>query len=227
MCRGVKRCVLLGDDPSSWNTRLPLPIPSWFESQLAIFQDAASEAAVGRRDAAVEILDAIRSDDIRDWFDEHGQMSGIHRARVLAISRRVAEPEELDSDPRPTKFERAVFQRDFYTCRYCGLRLVAKEVLVAFERALGPSEFTTKGTNAQQHGVVHAFKIVADHVVPHACGGRKSLENLSACPACNYGKYNFRLEQLGMEDPRSRPPANNDWDGLCSLIGGLKNHALW
>jgi hypothetical protein len=115
-----------------------------------------------------------------------------------------------------------VFERDFYSCRYCGLKLVDKAVLVAFERAVGISVFCIRGTNAQQHGVVHAFKIVADHVVPHRRGGRTDLDNLvTACPGCNYGKEAFTLEQLGISDPRDRPPERNGWDGLRSLLPGL------
>ena len=77
-------------------------------------------------------------------------------------------------------------------------------------------------TNAAQHGVIHAFKIVADHVVPHNCGGRTDLDNLvTSCPGCNYGKEAFTLEQLGLEDPLARPPVCSGWDGLTSLIPGL------
>ena len=77
-------------------------------------------------------------------------------------------------------------------------------------------------TNAAPQGVIHAFNIVADHVVPHNRGGRTDLENLvTSCPGCNYGKEAFTLEQLGLDDPRARPPVCSGWYGLISLIPGL------
>jgi len=119
-----------------------------------------------------------------------------------------------------------VFERDHYHCRYCGVPIVAKEPLRAFERAVGISVFRVLGTNAQQHGVIHAFKVVADHVVPHKLGGRTLPENLvTSCPGCNYGKENFTLEQLGLDNPWDRPPTTSGWDGLTPLVAGLNAHA--
>ena len=160
---------------------------------------------------------------MRYWFDERGQNSGFYRHRKLKISAPIVLPDTFDALRSPAKYERAVFERDSYTCRYCGLPLIAKGTLIAFEKAVGIDEFRTQGTNAQQHGIIHGFKIVADHVVPYKSGGRTNLDNLvSACPACNYGKYNYTLEQLRLDDPRERPPANTGWDGLSSFVDGLR-----
>lgn len=159
---------------------------------------------------------------MRAWFDEHGQVSGRRRSARLDIPLPSVLSIELDPVRSPAKIERQIFERDSYCCRYCGLSLVAKNVLRAFERAVGISEFRTQGTNAQQHGVIHAFKIVADHVTPHRRGGRTDLDNLvTSCPGCNYGKEAFTIEQLGITDPRDRRPESNDWDGLTSLLPGL------
>jgi 5-methylcytosine-specific restriction endonuclease McrA len=122
----------------------------------------------------------------------------------------------------PARYEANVFERDHYTCRYCGLQLVSKDVLVALERVVGPAVFCCHGPNAEQHGIVHAFKIVADHVVPHRLGGRTSPDNLvSACPGCNYGKDRFTLEQLGLEHPMKRAAPESAWDGLVSFLPAL------
>lgn len=227
MCRQSAFCVSLGDEPSAWSTSVPLPPPTWFEEQALLFRDAAEKAANGERDRAVQILRTIKSDEMRAWFDEHGQMSGWHRVKRLGIPAPRVSPQIFDTVRSPARYEKFVFERDFYTCRYCGLRLISKGTLTAFEHAVTASEFRTQGTNAQQHGVVHAFKIVADHVVPFKRGGRTSPHNLvSSCPACNYGKYNYTLEQLGINDPRDRPPVKSDWNGLTSLIDGLKRNSL-
>lgn len=226
MCRKAKTCTELGTDVSTWDNRSPLRPPSWFNDQLLIFVAAVELAADGNRGAAVGMIETMRSDEMRYWFDEHGQTSGMHRKRYFQISVPVVSPDNYDVIREPRKFEREVFKRDCYTCRYCDLRLLSKEVLVAFERVVGSDIFRTTGTNPQQHGAVHAFKIVADHVVPYKLGGRTNLDNLvSACPACNYGKYNFTLEQMGIEDPRNYPPVTSTWDGLLHLVPQLKKEA--
>jgi len=56
-------------------------------------------------------------------------------------------------------------------------------------------------------------------VLPHSCGGTNELDNLVvSCAACNYGKMSYRLEELGLSDPRDRPPVPSNWDGLERLI---------
>lgn len=68
-----------------------------------------------------------------------------------------------------------------------------------------------------------AFKPWAqyDHVLPHAYGGTNDLDNLAvSCAACNFGKMSYRLEELGLADPRERPSIQSQWDGLERLLGG-------
>jgi hypothetical protein len=57
-----------------------------------------------------------------------------------------------------------------------------------------------------------------DHVIPRARGGRNEAENLvTACMVCNFAREDYTLEQLGLADPRSRPPVLDGWDGLTRL----------
>jgi hypothetical protein len=107
-----------------------LPPPVWFANELLLFRDAVEKVAVGDRTTAIQILRTIRSDEMRLWFDEHGQMSGKHRARRFGIVPTVVPPDQFDLVRSPARFEKAVFKRDSYTCCYCGLKLVAKQVLV-------------------------------------------------------------------------------------------------
>jgi hypothetical protein len=223
MCRKSKSCSDLGTNVSLWDKRSPLPPPSWFKDQLLIFVEAAELAAYGDLVGAVMMIGRMRSDEMRHWFVEHGQSSGGHRKKHFQIAVPVVSPENFDVIREPKRFEHQVFMRDNYTCRYCDLQLLSKEVLVAFERVVGTDVFTTTGSNAQQHGAVHAFKIVADHVVPYKLGGRTNLDNLvSACPACNYGKHNYTVEQMDIQDPRNHQPVISTWDGLLHLVPQLK-----
>jgi 5-methylcytosine-specific restriction endonuclease McrA len=219
------QCSELGSDSTSWSKIAPLPPPIWFKDQVSIFREAVREAAAGNRTRSVEILQTIRSDEMREWFCDHGQWSGRHRSKHLDLYN-MPSVCELDINRSPAKYERAVFERDCYTCRYCGLPVVAKPVLLAFEKVVGTDAFRNVGKNAEQHGIVHAFKVVADHVSPFKRGGKTDLDNLvTACPACNYGKDHYTVEQLGIFDPRDRPPQPNEWDGLTSFMPGLKAHS--
>lgn len=219
---------LLENEFKVWGKNAPLQPPPWFEDQVLLFSDAVEKASYGKKTESIQILQKIRSDEMRTWFESLGQHAGMYRvAKLSTQSSAKLSADQLDTLRAPAKFEKAVFERDSYLCRYCGLKVVAKKVLTAFEKAVGKSNFSSQGTSAQQHGILHGFKIVADHVVPHRLGGRTDLNNLvTSCPACNYGKYYYTIEQLGIDDPRDRPPVKSDWDGLTSFIEGLKQYQL-
>ncbi|MSQ94102.1 MAG: HNH endonuclease, partial [Gemmataceae bacterium] len=106
--------------------------------------------------------------------------------------------------------------------------LGAQSGLAAFSKVVGRDVFhATAKTNADRHGVVLTFRANADHVIPWSLGGRTDLQNLvAACWCCNYGKSNFTLVQLGLDDPQERPATNIDtWDGLTSLLSDLRANA--
>jgi hypothetical protein len=56
-------------------------------------------------------------------------------------------------------------------------------------------------------------------MVPRALGGRNEADNLvTACVVCNFARDYFTLEQVGLADPRDRPPVLDGWDGLTRLL---------
>jgi len=99
MCRKSKHCVQLGHDTAAWSRLAPLPPPDWFSGQAILFRDAAKLAAEGDRAGAIGILQTMRSDEMRYWFDEHGQVSGRRRAWALRIPAPMRPPKE-SLDPR-------------------------------------------------------------------------------------------------------------------------------
>jgi 5-methylcytosine-specific restriction endonuclease McrA len=199
--------------------------PVWFDEQIAAFEEAVRLAADGHAEAARVQLGLVRGEDLQRWYIEHGQMSGIFRDRHFGRPKPIVTV-RLDPVASPQRFAREVLRRDGYRCRYCGVRLIPKEVLKAFSRVVGQDSFCTSGTNLQRHGVVLAFRANVDHVVPWKLGGRTELQNLvSACWSCNYGKGVFTLDQIGVDDPRLRSmPASDDWDGLMPYVPGLRAH---
>lgn len=80
------------------------------------------------------------------------------------------------------KMRRAVWERDNYTCAYCGLYM--KDLYQQWERG----EIKRKEA-----------KITADHVKPLCKGGRSTMGNLvTACRECNTrkgGVENFTKEE--------------------------------
>ncbi len=70
-------------------------------------------------------------------------------------------------------------------------------------------------------GVVHAFQPVADHVVPHALGPNRHGQPRDWCGGCNYGKYHYTVEQIGIDDPRCRAPVMAEWGGFRALLPEL------
>ena len=225
MCRRKSECELLGNDPSEWSRAAPLPPPAWFNEAIDLFAaavDLASHGALGPSQAALSL---IRNADLREFYVEHGQMSYRFRAGTRRPQKNLSEAVGLDPLKRiPGPLTSSVLERDGYRCRFCGIRVVPKRVLVAFASVVGPEAFPTGNSNATRHGVVLAFRANVDHVLPYRAGGRTNLENLvTACWSCNYGKNSFRLEELGLDDPRTRAPELiPGWFGLTEHVPDLR-----
>ena len=72
--------------------------------------------------------------------------------------------------------------------------------------------------NADKHSALAALSASLDHVVPHSRGGSNEESNLvTACNACQFGRGQWTLEEVGFIDPREFKPALDAWDGLTRL----------
>ena len=229
MCRGRGKsiCTELGSDVSLWSKEAPLIPPVWFDGQLSIFEEAVRLASIGDIEKARDKLRSIRSEDLQTWFIEHGQQSGEFRKRHFRLAKPTVTV-AFDPVRFPEKLAAEVFKRDGYRCRYCCFRIVPMMVLKAFSKAVGRDAFRMSGKNLERHGMVFACRGIADHVRPWNLGGRTDMDNLvSACWSCNYGKSGYTLEQIGVDDPRSRPiPIADGWDSLVSYLSALKANVM-
>jgi len=198
--------------------------PEWLPKELDVFVDAVKSASAGDVVSARILLTGVRNDDLQTWYIEHGQCSGKVRRKHFKRPKPTKSKQGLDPNAAPTAFEKAVFARDGFKCRYCDLPLVSKSVFQAFSKAVGSDSFPLGSTNFGRHGLYLNFVGVADHVTPHSLGGRTNLDNLvTACWSCNYGKGESTVEELGLDDPRSRDPRPSpSWDGLMSLLPKLR-----
>ena len=114
----------------------------------------------------------------------------------------------------------ALHQQDGFHCRFCGIPVIRAEVRKAAVK-LYPEQVTWGRTNASQHAGFQTLWAQYDHVVPHSCGGTNELGTLVVtCAGCNFGRMSYRLEELGLLDPRDFNPVQSSWDGLERLLNG-------
>lgn len=225
MCRGKSSCDVLGIDASKWSKTCPLPLPDFFDEALDMFSVAIEYLVKGNVEASLDRLGECKSDLVGTFFIEHGQQTAYFRVRdKKQIDLHNKETKVGNPSPRLLpKVEKQVFLRDSYRCRYCGQRIIAKEVFAEYSRIMGKENFSVERENSRRNGLTLGLRGVADHVDPYAFGGLTELENLvTSCYSCNFGKAGYTLEQLGIEDPRSRPPIKDDWLGLSDLLPSLK-----
>ena len=223
MCIDAEFCTELGDDPQKWSTRCPLPPPKHLEECLDFFIQAFTEAKKGDISKSLELLTQTRSNKLREWFVEHGQMSGHeHRVKGLEVPPPPPFNGEYEKNKKPGRaLEKQVFLRDGYRCRYCQTRVLDFKVFQKMEKLVGKENFrASAGTNDLRHGITFFFRATADHVVPLQGGGRTTIENLvTACWNCNIGKLDALLYQMGIEDPINYPTYENlKWDGMLSDV---------
>ncbi len=225
MCRGKTFCEALGTDASSWSRECPIPLPQFFDEALGQFTLTVTELSQGNRQEALVALLAARSEEVGEFFIEHGQQSAYFRVNDRKkIDEENKSVKKANETPRlnPT-LEKDVFKRDCYRCRYCGQRIVAKEVFTEVSRILGSENFSVERENSKRNGLTLGLRGVADHVDPYASGGETEVDNLvTSCYSCNFGKAGYTLKQMGLDDPRARKPVNDDWNGLSEFLPALR-----
>jgi len=220
MCRNADWCSELDLNPKKWSKTCLLQPPKYFNESVNVFIKAYRAAESGNTNKAIKLLGDTRGEDLRDWYIEHGQMSGWHY-RVKALNK--PKPKKytgvLEKNKSFTKFETQVYRRDGYRCRYCAIRVIDTKALLKMEKMVSKKHFKVKGRNSERHGVALALRATIDHVKPLSRGGRTRLDNLvTSCWSCNYGKLNATLEQLGILNPLSKPITTyQPWDGLMNI----------
>lgn len=229
MCRGRDVCIELGTDPARWDKKCLLRPPQRFALKDHVDHFTATLKSFTQGDATLqELVDASHHDDFREWYMEHGQISGGKRFRALGSPASQVASTTLDPIRRISqKLENEVFKRDHYHCRYCGCRLIAKEIWLNLENRDSRIQHLNQRRgvrNQDVNGLIFATWPYEDHVVPHSLGGPTDQNNLvSSCFACNFGKDNYTCDQVGISDPLVPSSLIEDgWDGLLSLLSALR-----
>jgi 5-methylcytosine-specific restriction endonuclease McrA len=131
--------------------------------------------------------------------------------------------EERDPARMPSaKVQEEIFYRDGWRCRFCGIKVIsrsARKVLID----IFSSETHWRNPEFKRHSSLYAMAASLDHVFPHGRGGKNEESNfVTACYCCQFGRGEWTLEEVELEDPRHRLPVVDSWDGL-SRIAGMKS----
>lgn len=200
------------------------PICEIFDT--ARYMDAAVSAHLsGHSELATALFAVANCSVTRAWLESvWGAKSPYVKVRSFVGT--PLEPGKVESARMPNRAEIAqLHARDGYHCRYCGIPVIRPEVR-KFACQLYPQVVTWGSTNASQHAGFQTLWAQYDHVVPHSYGGTNDLDNLVvSCAACNFGKMSYRLEELGLSDPRQRPAIQSQWDGLERLLASAPNNS--
>ena len=154
-----ERCLILN---RSW---VPIQTCSVRRAISLVFQDVA------------KIVDSDTATyDFADWYEysqyeEQDEKNYIHTSNSKFLVPKVIVLREFNKVPFPrNSFSRKkIYERDNYSCQYCG----------------------------NQRGSKNA-KLSIDHIIPKSKGGQSTWENVvAACLKCNNKKSDSLLEDLG------------------------------
>ena len=216
----------MAEDIDFWAPRAcflePIPQLRWVADKLS---DAADALVAGDPKLARQ---RVFEADVPTVFEYAYRIMGpenpaIHRRRTVSTTAPSISKSEMRMPA--ASVARAIHFRDGWHCRYCGCRVVGKEVRYRLRVLLpGAVRWGTRASDC--HAGFYAITAVPDHVLPHAHGGDCDLDNIvTACWPCNFGRMSYRLEEVGIIDPRSRPPLRDEWDGLRRIMS-LPRQAL-
>ena len=192
------------------------PIFEFFDA--ARYLDAAISAHLNGQSEIAEKLFGLANDPaIWEWTDSIWGKSSLY----VTVNKqpRLHTTPKVKVRMRTTEQKHQLHKRDGFHCRFCGIPVIRAEVRKIIHKAYLNSVPWGR-TNATQHAAFQCMWAQYDHVVPHSSGGTNDLNNLIiTCAACNFGKMEFTLEELGLLDPRDFMPTQSQWDGLERIKG--------
>ena len=190
------------------------PIAEIFDA--ARYLDAAVSAHLqGRRALAEELIHLADLPEIYKWLRPIWANSKVHVISAMANSAPSLNGDFRAKTRMPSKaLKEQIHQRDGHNCRFCAMPVIRSEVRARINAAY-PKAARWGTKEIEQHAAFQAMWAQYDHVVPHARGGMNDLDNIVlTCAACNFGRAEYLLEEVGVADPRGQPSVRTTWDGL-------------
>lgn len=196
----LKRCIL---EPTAEILETSLMLE---EAGLLLMSGDRARAAAILREADMPIL-------LQHFRNAGRILSGLPRSREpLPKPQRAAERDPSASDLRK------LFEMDGWRCRFCDIRVIDSSVRRKLRREF-PEVVRWGPKDVDKHAAVFIHMASHDHVLPWSHGGTGELDNLvTACWTCQFARGEWLLEDVGVSDPRSRPPLRDTWDGLRRIL---------
>lgn len=184
---------------------------------MSAVQCAGSSDAAGAKDQFARI-DGLA---IAYWFHQTAQNAASERMVFLSEVTGSSLPTRDDVMAREqtrmprTAEKKEILERDHWRCWYCGSPLLFKTEFHKLQLIVGKDLLPLGRTNLTTHGAKFLHMATFDHIRPHARGGLADTSNIVAsCYACNFGKYRYTMEELGLDetpDGLSRYPEMKAW----------------
>jgi 5-methylcytosine-specific restriction endonuclease McrA len=224
MCKDNLPCSLIGADASTWPKDSLLKVPVWLTESILQFKNSLDLYLAKDFTEMSQSIDSLRSEEIREFYSKHAIWAFKTRASDKPIESKTLQKLRMPS----LRVRNEVFMRDGYVCQYCTLPVVNTRVFHEFSKSVGTEKFSSEKSDTKANGIVLGFSATIDHVDPFSSGGDSDLNNLvTTCWGCNFGKLNYSIDNLGINDPRNFPKkVNFTWNGLVDYIPRLKSSRL-
>lgn len=157
---------------------------------------------------------------IRDWTESlWGKNSVYINYRELVNSPPILKKEERIETRMPNQtLKSKIIERDGYNCAFCGTPVIRSEIR-NYIKNLYPNALKWGRKNIDQHSAFQAMWLQYDHLLPHSRGGNNDFNNIViTCAPCNFGRMQYTLEEVGLENPLHRKPIKTKWTGLERII---------
>ena len=210
----------IGTNPAFWNKNCLVPYPKEFDQQIDLVAEAI-RIAQSSPGLAREITQSLDAEPMKRWFIDVALWSGawraervdLHEKRMKSLGiRKIVSQKKLDD----------LFADDKWRCRYCGIRVAGnRKHFKKFANTIGMPELIAGRTDESRHGLYLMLMASYDHVKPVNQEGTNDSTNLvTACWCCQFGKYKYSLDELGLSGPINLELVVSDrWDGLDSKSG--------
>lgn len=205
------------------------PIPEIFYAAFLLDRAVGAHLAGDTASAAVLFREADMP-EVRAWTESlWGSKSAnpdqwkYHRFRAVAdMPAHLPESQRIPVRMPTTVEEHRIIEHYGRNCVFCGIPVIHKKIREAAKTAY-PQSVSWGSTNPSQHAAFQCMWMQFDHVLPHSRGGDNSLENVViTCAPCNYGRWHWTLDEVGLLDPRKRSLYKTSWDGLERFIQRLR-----
>lgn len=183
-----------------------------------LLEEAANALMMGMADHA---SDLVRRADMPEIMTYAVRLVG---RMSKEVHRHTQRPKCLPNGERdPTRMptstvQEAIFVRDGWRCRFCGIKVISKAARAVLIRLYPDATHWVK-QEFQRHSALYAMASSLDHIVPHGRGGKNEKCNfVTACYCCQFGRGEWTIDEVQLLNPLEREPITDAWDGLVRIL---------